>query len=204
LVGWDWDAVSDEESASGTKWVNVRVQGTYDGKRFTLTSPPAPPARGPSDGETWDFEPACGSPEAVDPSHSAGEWSEAVQNTGAIPGQAAIWVTDPGGPEWDGPFVGNVVVRPGFADEATAFLRKSWLGHLCVVERDQPAAKELDDIFERLDGVLTQTILHGSVNYRRGVVEATITVVDQQARGEVEDAFGPGLVELNGALTPIQ
>jgi hypothetical protein len=43
IVGWDWDDVDGEESASGTTWGVYRVVGTWDGERLTLTEKPTAP-----------------------------------------------------------------------------------------------------------------------------------------------------------------
>lgn len=40
LVGWDWDEVDGEETASGVTWGAYAVQGTWDGERLTRTQPP--------------------------------------------------------------------------------------------------------------------------------------------------------------------
>ena len=42
IVGWDWAAAEQEESASGVTWGTYAVQGTWDGTEFTLTEPPIP------------------------------------------------------------------------------------------------------------------------------------------------------------------
>jgi hypothetical protein len=42
VVGWDWDAVDLEESASGVTWGAYAVTGTWDGARFTVTDPAIP------------------------------------------------------------------------------------------------------------------------------------------------------------------
>jgi hypothetical protein len=44
IVGWDWDAVSGEESAGGTTWGSFEVTGYYDGETFILieAGPSAP------------------------------------------------------------------------------------------------------------------------------------------------------------------
>jgi len=39
IVGWDWEAVEGEESASGVTWVDAVLTGTWDGERFTVTRP---------------------------------------------------------------------------------------------------------------------------------------------------------------------
>ncbi len=38
IVGWDWDAVDGEESASGVTWGAYAVTGTWDGTVFTSES----------------------------------------------------------------------------------------------------------------------------------------------------------------------
>ena len=38
LVGWDWDTVDGEDSASGVTWGTYAVWGAWDGLRLTVTS----------------------------------------------------------------------------------------------------------------------------------------------------------------------
>lgn len=200
ITNWRWDDVDTAESANGTTWASVHVRGTYDGERFTLTAEPGP-MRPPPD-EPYRFGPACDRPEVVDERADGSTWGLAGDESD-VPGLVAIWVSDPQGGGYEGPFLANVIVRPGSADEARAHIRRSWKGALCIVERDQRTAKELDADHARLDEVLTQQILTSSPDYMRGKIVAHITVVDDQARREVDDAFGPGVVELTGALKPI-
>ena len=40
VLGWDWASVDGAESANGVTWGTYAVQGTWDGKRFTVTQPP--------------------------------------------------------------------------------------------------------------------------------------------------------------------
>jgi hypothetical protein len=42
IAGWDWDAVDDEDTASGVTWGEYDVVGTWDGTTFTLTRPATP------------------------------------------------------------------------------------------------------------------------------------------------------------------
>jgi hypothetical protein len=62
---------------------------------------------------------------------------------------------------------------------------------------------DLEEIQRRLPGVLAQTIWQSHADHRRGVVQATITIVDARARAAVELAFGRGRVELAAVLTPL-
>lgn len=202
VAGWDWEDVEDRRSSAGTTWAEVSVRGTYDGERFTLTAPPGPPRpdRGPDD---TDFTPACEAPEARDPD---AEWSSVPQDE--IPRRVATWVTHDATEGWDGPFVLNVVVQPGFGEEAEAVVRRHWEGHLCVVERDQPLARELEAVQERLPDVLEDLVGRppwvAYADERRGVVVAQVTVVDEEVQEALDEEFGPGLVELRGRLEPVE
>jgi hypothetical protein len=40
VVGWDWEAVEGEESASGVTWGAYAVWGDWDGETFTVTREP--------------------------------------------------------------------------------------------------------------------------------------------------------------------
>ncbi len=40
LIGWDWPAVDGYETSGDVTWGTYAVQGTWDGERLTVTSPP--------------------------------------------------------------------------------------------------------------------------------------------------------------------
>ena len=40
VIGWDWDAVEGEETASGVTWGAYAVWGDWDGETFTITREP--------------------------------------------------------------------------------------------------------------------------------------------------------------------
>lgn len=42
ILGWDWAAVEQSESASGVTWGSYAVTGTWDATAFTVTQPPVP------------------------------------------------------------------------------------------------------------------------------------------------------------------
>lgn len=42
IIGWDWTAVDNSESANGVTWGTYAVQGTWDGAAFSITRPPIP------------------------------------------------------------------------------------------------------------------------------------------------------------------
>jgi hypothetical protein len=199
LVGWDWEALDWDDEHKGTRTANAHVRGTLDGSRFTVTAPPRPPGRTVvQDFDSFDGSHLCKEPKG-DASAGRSGWEES--GVTAHPQVVTAWASDPPRPEGN-PVVANVIVRPGAAEEVTALLRRNYAGKLCMVERDLPTMHELHEIQERLMDVLGQMVWSGAPNYRRGVVEALVTVADDEARRRVDEAFGPGKVKLIGALTP--
>ena len=59
VVGWDWNAVENEQAANAITWGSWQVTGTYDGERFTLTAPAGAPEPTTGDNVDIDFSPAC-------------------------------------------------------------------------------------------------------------------------------------------------
>jgi len=204
VVDWSWDVVSDEQVRAGTRWAGVHVRGRYDGETFTLTAPPGPVTS--VDSPTLpDFSPACAEPEVVDPGQGETEWETewgtAAQPLGRNPELVATWVsnTAPG----QGPFVANVVVRPGAAAAMRDALRRYYGGPLCLVERDQRTAMELQEIQNELLRRFGEKLLSGNADNRRGVVQITLAVVTPELQEELDKEYGNGTVELTGRLKPV-
>lgn len=206
VVGWDWDAVDGEETMGGTTWGAWHVIGTFDGERFRLTEPPAPPQPGNEVEGGSDFSPACDEPDVVDASEGGAEWEAMTQMDTAFDSQdlVAAWVSDPAG-DWDGAFVGNVVVVPGAAPAAVARIREHYAGPLCVIERDAPTAAELaavrDEVIDENAHAVLGPIQGSITDERRGVLVATVWVADEAAVDYAEQRWGD-LVELRGLLRP--
>jgi NAD(P)-dependent dehydrogenase (short-subunit alcohol dehydrogenase family) len=102
-------AVEGEETMGDTTWGGWHVTGTFDGQRFRLTEPPGPSQPGDDVDGGSDFRPPVTSRMSstrprVAPS---GTQIDAVFDRRDL---VAAWVSVPAG-DWDGPFVGNVVVR---------------------------------------------------------------------------------------------
>jgi hypothetical protein len=223
LAGWDWAAVEGEQSASGSTWGDFHVVGTYDGEMFTVTE------SGPYDrdavgrGSEPDFSTPCPEPDggwtAVDP----GRASDADFTAGASVAQArrdyvALWV------DYAGDFtpdevdqrlnagkpvlqIMNVVVSEDTAG-AEAAIRAVWGGPLCVTEREGPTAQELAQIREEAERFIQEELglrYLSSASGPVGLAAEIGVVVDPGGAGQaaVDERFGPGLVRLVPALTPV-
>jgi hypothetical protein len=213
IVGWDWDAVAGEESASGVTWVDAVLTGTWDGERFTVTRPaeavsvwPEPPP-----GDPDEFAPGCEHPDVVDPSHGQDE-VDAVIAPLERAGVSSIRVSDPSGP-WDGPFVLTVLVPPGRGAEVTALIRRDYLGALCVVERDLPTMDELQALQDEVDAATTNDDgsprdtplgagLGSAPDTERGIVVVQVIVADETARSWARERWGDRVL-LEGMLQPV-
>lgn len=194
LVGWDWADVPQAETASGTTWAAVSVIGTYDGEVFTVAEVGAPE---PFTGDDHDFAPICDDFDA--------DATESVfdADLSGIDGIAGVWVSDPSGDDWDGPFVVNVIATPGNGDSVRAAVAERWTGALCVEERDQPTEADLAAIQAQLteDGVPFEVSSSGT-DVLRGVVYADVVLADAAAIDYAAERWGDA-VELRGLLVPV-
>jgi hypothetical protein len=144
IVGWDWSAVSGEESRSGVTWGDFHLVGTYDSDRntFTLTEPPARP-KGMDRTSVIDVgdrpDPPCRTPEggwrAVDSSKATsadgGRLSFVVQHSTDYAYIARFPDQRPG---WTVGFTGDPAVHE-------AQLRAFWGGPLCVIQLPNKVAE---------------------------------------------------------------
>ncbi len=223
LVGWDWNAVEGEESASGTTWGDFRVVGTYDGEVFTLSDagPPAPAeARygGDRDFTTPCPEPAGGwvAGEPVRASDRAFSAGAAVAQ--ALPGYVALWV------DYAGDFtpeeldqrlmegdpvlqIMNVVVTEDVAG-AEAGIREAWGGPLCVIQREGHSQSELVAIREEAEGFIEELGLERTWSSEGlvGMAAEVGVVIDPggAAQAVLDQRYGPGMVKLYPALRPVE
>lgn len=201
VTNWDWEDVPHRQTDRGTTTAGVHVRGTYDGTSFTLTrrperarpQEPPPPYVPPG--------PACDQPEVMDPAHGMDRWEETPPEWQAIPERVAAWVNNAGPGE--GPFIGNMIVRPGRAAEAQEIIRRHYLGPLCVAEKDLPTEAELRGTQERILAKLGRQVLSGGPEERAGVLRYTLILVTPELRAEIDEEFGPGRVVLEGRLTPV-
>lgn len=206
IVGWDWDAVEGEETASGVTWIDAVLIGTWDGERFTVTRPPQPASTmsQPPPVDPAEFAPGCDAPDVVDPSHGRDEVDAVIEPLEAA-GVSSIRVSDPA-TEWDGPFVLTVLVPPGRGEETTALVRRNYRGALCVVERDLPTIDELmalqDEVLAAGHDTPLGPLIGGGPDTDRGVVQVQVLAATDEARAYASRRWGDR-VELDPMLRPV-
>lgn len=210
IVGWDWSAV-DAESANGTTWGTYSVEGTWDGETFTLTGPVGEPDFSGQGGET-DFSTPCDEPDGgwqvVDASTATQDGQDAAATYAqAQPDFAGLWVDQSINPASDelglndpSKLILNVRFT-GDLDRHEAELRDRFGGSLCVIEATRTEAELRtiqEDVFEEVDG------FYASTDIIRGVVEIGVVVADPALQAELDERYGDGVIELQGALRPVE
>lgn len=219
IVGWDWDAVDGEETASGTTWGDYRVVGTYSDGVFTLTEAAAAPDPSLADGgfDDIDFTAPCDEPEGgwvvVDPATATDAGQQAAMEYAASqPDHAGSWVDQSLNPAMvDGFQPGDeqaandptqlivVMLFTGDLERHTDELRAVWGGPLCIASAER-SSTELEAIQTALSdepGFLGS----GQDVVANQVVLQVIVAGDLQAG--LDDRYGEGAVRVSGALHPI-
>lgn len=225
IVGWDWGQV-EAESAEGRTWGTYLVEGTWDGERFTLTAPPRP---GEPD-TTWpgnrsvedsDHSP-CPEPPGgwrpVDLSKATNEALEELQAWGAtVPEYAGVWLDqsyldeiEPGPGEsmddlWNDPtrFVLNVKFV-GDPAEWEPRIRSIWGGALCVSQADHGLAEltaAQNDLHTRYPH---PAVLSSGQDIIGNAIRAEVLVATPELREELDQRYGPGVIDLEGWLEPVE
>jgi hypothetical protein len=223
LVAWDWDAVADEESAGGATWGDYHLVGTFDGEIFTVADV-SPYERASVDrANERDFSTPCPEPAggwaALDPSRAAdSDFAVGATVAQARPDYVALWV------DYAGDYTAeelaerlnegkpvlqimNVVVTEDTAG-AEAAVREVWSGPLCVTKREGHTAEELAAIREEAERFIQEELGLRYLWSAGGAPELAAemgVVVDPGGAGQaaVDKRFGPGLVRLVPALTPV-
>lgn len=222
VAGLDWDDVPWAESAGDTTWAEVHASGTFDGKVFTLTEPPAAPEPLPDLFPDRDFTTPCSQPDggwAVSDPSSELAFEAARTYAEAQPDFAGLWVDQllaPGERENEehdpGVFVANFTFT-GDLDRHRAALAGIYGGPSCVSLGPRPLADLCAlqaRVFETLGGPEAEAAgiygrfgMSGSANQFRGVVEVSVMVVTGDgAQAWLDEEFGPGLVEVRSYLRP--
>jgi hypothetical protein len=210
ITGWSWRAVP-HEAASGTRWGDYLMVGTFDGERFALTEPAKLSADGPSRtpaATPSEFASPCPEPAGgwrpVDPTRAT---EAALQEVAAVartsPDFGGLWV-DQDIPASDRPandptrLVVNVRFTRNLADRE-AELRRVWGGALCV----SPARHTEAELLAIQQELTTLPGVHSSsadVVGNRIDLGVWVAKVDWQA--ELDARYGSGVVRLVGTLEP--
>jgi hypothetical protein len=216
IVGWDWDAIDDEESASGTTWGTYSVIGTWDGERFTITERPKPPSPSSESVPPADLSTPCDPPEGgwtvVDPATATTDAEgDALTYARSQPDFAGAWVDQSINPASDDEPVdeqamndpAQLVLNLRFTGELArheAEVRAVWGGAVCITEARHPLSELQaiqDDLHDELEA------LSSSVDEVRGVVDVTVVVAEEDLQQTLDARYGDGVVDLHGALQPV-
>ncbi len=212
LVGWDWSAVEDEESASGTTWGEYDVVGIYDGIAFTVLEVVGPATYDTEPGDPIDTpcpEPAGGWT-SVDVSRATDDdLTAAIEASEAEPDSASVWidyVEDPVDDEVPVP-PGGIILTAAFTGDLerhSTEIRELWGGPLCVVEHER-TQRELSRIQSELSGEVGQELgletTWSSTDVVTNTVQLGVVVADEATRAAVDERYGEGAVVLVPALT---
>jgi hypothetical protein len=211
ISAWTWDGLK-HNSARTTKWGTYLITGTFDGRTFKLTEP-AKANNGSLNPEprTPDFTSPCPAPaggwKPVDPINTTHNALQAAQGmVNADPDFAGLWIdqkptpNDPATPAND---PAKLVLNVRFTKDLTrheAEIRKVWGGALCVSQAKHSVA-ELDKI--RADLASEPGVTDASTDIVTGTVEVDVFVATQARQRDLDAKYGQGLVNLAGALEPI-
>lgn len=215
LVGWDWEAVDDAESANGTTWGSYHVVGTSEDGTFTLTEPAGPAE--PVERDDVDFTAPCPEPAggwAVVDVATTTDAAQAAANEHAArqPDYAGSWVDqsvnpamadgfDPGDEEQaNDPTKLVLVVRfTGELERHEQELRELWGGALCVTgaERTEAELAAIQEEVSREPG-----LLWSSPDVVGNRVELGV-ILDDGVQARLDERFGDGVVVVQPALRPV-
>lgn len=216
VAGWSWDAVP-HESASGVRWGEYAVVGTYDGTTFTLTEPAAEwnPASAAGDGASSDvvdrFVTRCPEPDGgwrpVDVVTATEEaMQRAMEVSAEQAGYGGLWIdqnvpADTPPEQLNDPLrlVLNVITT-GELGEMERAVREVWGGALCVTKAVRAEA-DLLRVQQELNGFTG--MLSSSVDIIEGRVDLVVIRATPELQKLLDDEHGPGVVHLQGALVPI-
>ncbi len=225
LVGWDWNAVEGEESASGTTWGDFHLVGTYDGEVFTVAEarPSDPAVAAAGFGGERNFTTPCPEPEGgwipIDPSRISDEsFAAGAAVAESRPGHVALWVDYVGDhtpEELDQLAVEgkpvlqimNVVVTDDVAGTEAA-ISERWGGPLCVTQREGKTEAELMAIRQQAERLIVEELgleTTWSMDGDLGLAAEIGVVVDPGDAGQaaLDERYGPGMAKLFPALVPV-
>lgn len=197
------------ESVRGTTWGGYLITGTFDGRTVKLTEPAKV-----NDGSLsprpreHDVTSPCPVPAGgwrpVDPANTTGNALQSIKVVvSADPDFAGLWLdrpNDPGSTDNDPvKLLLNVRFTKDLARHEAA-IRRVWGGALCLSEATHTLA-ELTQI--RQERAAEPGSIGASIDEVTGTVEITVYVATQTRQRELDAKYGRGLVNLVGALEPI-
>lgn len=223
LVGWDWsDLKGTFEEASGTRWGEFIVTGSYDpaSEEFRVTE--ARSGEGyvwpDHDETTWTTpcpEPAGGWRVTDRSKASAEDQDAALSLATSFPDYSTAWVDQSPNPaagkdlppeenerRMNDPLytVINIAVT-GDVAAAEVKLREVWSGMLCVSQGKRTEAELLklqDQLQREVRGIQTSY-----PDPRAGVVMVSVSYDDGSIQRALDEKFGTGLVVVQSVLQPL-
>ncbi|MGH2736211.1 MAG: hypothetical protein ACRDKZ_11565 [Actinomycetota bacterium] len=210
IAGWDWDAVSDEESVSGTTWGRFEVTGLYVGETFTLleAGPPPDPTAGEDAIRSACSEPPDGWERPDSDLVSEADRRRAIEAARDSQDFAGAWIDYIGRPtEFTDPAdtILSLAFTGGLAGHEQE-IRRYWGGPLCVTAHEH-TLKGLRRIQEELSAEVGQElgleVIYSDISENRNVVELGVVVIDTATQNEVNERYGEGTVEITAQLQPV-
>jgi hypothetical protein len=212
IANWDWDAVKNEDRASGTTWGSYHVVGTYDGTSFTLeqAGDSFPSENDPTD----PFASPCLEPGGGWAATDATRTSEqdrlaAVKAAEDQPDHTASWIDyidpDPSDPEHPGAYV-LVLGFTGDLERHRSEAAALWGGPLCVFQQSRPLS-ELKRIQRGLEQITAETDtghLGSYIDVMRNQVSLQTIVATPELEAALATRFGEGSVRIEPALHRIE
>ncbi len=224
VIGWDWSAVSGFDHASGVRWGEFVVTGTYDATAgtFTLTRPAIAAAAYdgndlPKPGVAPVWNTPCPEPrggwQVIDPAlTSQTSLEQTLQAAQARSDFAGAWVDQSINPAADGGVTSSnegelndpaqLILNVAVTSDPQAVepeLRKTWGGPLCV-SKAQHTERELQDIQNELSS--RSDLLYSSSSNDH--VEATVVWDDGSLQRQLDQQYGEGTVVVSSALQRVR
>lgn len=191
LTDFGWGDVGFEE-ASGVRWGQYALTGTYDGTAFTVTDAiPAALYDVMAEPEQDPLAAACDDATTTDTAKATPEDMDAtLAAASALPTYATAWLT------------GNTinVAVTGDAEGAESELRKTWGGMLCVTTVERTEA-DLNEVNQELQVMLGEQLLT-SGSFAPDSLDAQVVFDDGSIQEWVDANYGDGLVRISSALEP--
>ncbi|WP_116947831.1 hypothetical protein [Jiangella endophytica] len=210
LRGWSWDTVGGEESHDGVTWGDYGLTGTWDGTALTLTEPRPAPGVFPTASEDRDVEldTPCPTPPGgwvvIDGSRSyPDDLNAALVHASEASGFADSWLDrrlEPGEAGTDPP--PDAIVNVRFTDDLAtheAALRRIWGGALCV----SPAERSEQELLALITEIRAEYDVTASWTNTPENTAGIQVVVDDGVQERLDAAYGPGVVEVDALLRPV-